>query len=156
MTVSRIPLELCSHLAPIPADCIWLYVPFGFHWAVDYWYNVRWFVWVSVLCVLDFVPLWIAQMITGLVLYVNHCALVLFIWCTPRSFVWVSTLCVIYMFVWCSSPRPCTARLNLGVIKKTITHSCACLPNRTYRRDRLVKTRLQQTYGEQYVWNIKS
>jgi hypothetical protein len=48
-----------------------------------------------VLCVLAFVALWIAQMITGLVPCVNHCELVLFIRGTTRSFVWVSTLCLV-------------------------------------------------------------
>jgi hypothetical protein len=71
-----------------------------------------------VLCVLAFVQLWIALMITGLVLCDNHCAPVLFIRGTPHSFVWVSTLCVIHVFVWSLSPRLYMARCNLGEIKK--------------------------------------
>ena len=75
-----------------------------------------------------FVPLWIAQMITCLVPCVNYCARVLFIRGTLRSFVWVSTLCVVDVFNWSSSPCLYMARRNLGTIKKTITHSCICLP----------------------------
>ena len=58
-----------------------------------------------------FVPLWIVQMITGLVPCDNHCALVLFIRGTPRAFVWVSTL----FFITCLLLY--TARRNLGKIK---------------------------------------
>ena len=47
------------------------------------------------LCVLTFVPLWIAQMITGLTPCVNNCALVLFIRGTPRSFVLGFLPCVL-------------------------------------------------------------
>jgi hypothetical protein len=80
-----------------------LYMSFVYHGAVNYCHNVRWCVWVPVLCVWAFVPLWIAQMITGLVPCDNHCALVLSIQGAPCSFVWVSTLCFCYLFVWSSS-----------------------------------------------------
>ena len=124
-SLSRIPPELSSRTRPLfPLISICIYVPFGFHGLVDYCYYVCCCVWVTVLCVWGFVPLWIAQMITGLVLWVNHCTRQ----GTPHSFVWVSTLCFYYVFVWSSSPCPYTALGNLGLIKHPITHSCACLP----------------------------
>ena len=89
-------------LFPLISTCI--SVPFGFHWAVVYCYNVRWCVGVPVLCVLAFVPLWIVQMITGLIPCVNHCARVLFIRGTPRSFVLGFYPVFCYVFVW-TSPR---------------------------------------------------
>jgi hypothetical protein len=55
---------------------------------------------VPVLCVLAFVPLWIAQMFTGLVPCVNHCARVLFIRGTPHTFVLGFYPVFCYVFVW--------------------------------------------------------
>jgi hypothetical protein len=70
-----------------------------------------------VLCVLALVPLWIAQMITGLVPCVNHCVLVLFIQGTHLFCLgFYPVFC--YMVVWSSYLY--TARCNLGLIKKTI------------------------------------
>ena len=103
-------------LYPLISTCI--SVPFGSHWAVDYCYNVHWCVWVPVLCVLAFMPLWIAQMITGRIQCVNHCVRVSFIRGTPLSFVWVSTLCFYSVFVWSSSPCLYMVRHNLGLNKK--------------------------------------
>jgi hypothetical protein len=104
----------CTHLAPIPTDCICVYVPFVHHGAVGYCSNVRWCC-EDLCCVFwAYRPLWIAQMITGLVPCVNHSACVFFIQGIPRSFVWVSTLCFMYMLVWSSSPCLYTPRRNLG------------------------------------------
>jgi hypothetical protein len=80
-------------------------------------------VWVPVLCVLAFVPLWIAQMITGLVPCVNHCARVLFIQGSPRSFVWVLNLCICYVFVWSSSPCLYTKFKKLLRIPASVSQS---------------------------------
>ena len=70
--MSWIPLELFfTHtwpLIPVISNCISL--PLVYQCPVDYCYNVRWFVWVPVLCVLGFVPLWIAQMISSCVLII--------------------------------------------------------------------------------------
>ena len=64
----------CAHLVPIPSDCICIYVPFVHHGAVDYCYIGAC---EYLFCVFwAFVPLWIVQMITGLVPCDNHCALV--------------------------------------------------------------------------------
>ena len=82
------------------------------------------------LCVLAFVPLWIAQMITRLVPCANHCARVLFIRGTLLGF--NPVFCIV--FVWSLSLCFYTARRNLGGIKN-ITHSSACLPNHSYQRD---------------------
>ena len=122
------PLQLCvtdpsgtfiTHtwlLFPVINNCVC--VSLVHHRPVDYRFNVRWGVWVSVLCVLAFVPLWIAQMIMGLVLCVNHCVLLLIISGTPRSFVLVFYPVFCIVFVWSSSPCLYTAHCNLGVIKK--------------------------------------
>ena len=64
-----------THICPLfPLISICIYVPFGFHWgsnivtmsvgACEYLCCAFW----------AFVPLWIEQMITGLVPCVNHCA----------------------------------------------------------------------------------
>ena len=88
--------NVITHTCPLfPLVSICIYVPFGFHWGVDYCYNVRWCVWVPVLCVLAFVPKWIEQVITGPVPCVNQCPRVLFIQGTPHTFVWGSTTCLV-------------------------------------------------------------
>jgi hypothetical protein len=88
-------------------------------------------------------PLWIAQMITGLVPCDNHCALVLFILGTPWSFVWVSTLCFCYAFVWSSSPCIFTALRNLVLIKKLLRIPASVSRISSYQRD---------TYDEAWWW----
>jgi hypothetical protein len=107
-------IHICP-LFPMISTC--LSVPFGLHWII-----VTTSVGVcTVLCVLAFVSLWIAQMITGLVLCVNHCARVLFTQGTPRSFVLGFYLVFCYVFVWSSPLCLYTARRNLGLIKPLLS-----------------------------------
>ena len=54
--------------------------------------------------VLAFVPLWIAQMIMGLIPCNNHCEFVYLFEVLLALLFWVSTLCFCYVFAWSSSP----------------------------------------------------
>ena len=80
-----------------------------------------------VLCVLAIVPLWIAQMITGLVpcgIIVRLCYLFEDLLALLFGFL----LCVLYTCLFGLHPCAFTRHAVIWEIKNPIMHSCACLP----------------------------